>query len=116
MLLITKHDLDEAIAECQGQRNPNANTCIKLAAFYTIRSELFKEEKNDGQQQAQIPPPMFSYSSGENMERYGDSEFLEAVEGKPTENVMMIMDELMDSMKVLQPRIYDSVMRKVMNL
>lgn len=116
MLLITKQDLEEAIAECQGQRNPNANTCIKLAAFYTIRSELFKEEKDDGQQQAQIPPPMFSYSSGENMERYGDSEFLEAVDGKPVENVMLVMDELMDSMKVLQPRIYDSVMRKVMNL
>ena len=117
MLLITKHDLDEAIAECQGQRNPNANTCIKLAAFYTIRSELFKEEKDDGQQQTQLPPPMFSYSSGEEtVGRYGDSEFLEALEGKPVENVMMIMNELMDSMKVLQPRIYDSVMRKVMNL
>ena len=116
MSLITKHDLDEAIAECQGQRNPNANTCIKLAAFYTIRSELFKEEKDDGQFQ-QPPQPMLSYSSGEeNIGRYGDSEFLEVVEGKPVENVMLVMNELMDSMKVLQPRIYDSVMRKVMNL
>lgn len=109
--MITKQDLDEAIAECQGQRNPNANTCIKLASFYIIRRELFKEEKEDEQF-----PQMFSYSSGENIGRYGNSEFLEAVEGKPIENVMLVMNELMDSMQVLQPRIYDSVMRKVSGL
>lgn len=111
--MITKHDLDEAIAECQGQRNPNANTCIKLASFFIIRRELFEEEKEDEQFPQQ---PMFSYSSGDTLERYGDSEFLEAVEGKSPESVMLIMDELMESMRVLQPRIYDSVMRKVSGL
>lgn len=111
--MITKQDLDEAIAECQGQRNPNANTCIKLASFYIIRRELFKEDKKD----EQFPQtPMFSYSSGENMGRYGESEFLEMVDGKPTEAVMLVVDELMQSMQVLQPRIYDSVMRKVSSL
>lgn len=110
--MITKQDLDEAIAECQGQRNPNANTCIKLASFFIIRRELFKEDKED----EQFSQPMFSYSSGENIGRYGNSEFLEAVEGKPIENVMLVMNELMDSMQVLQPRIYDSVMRKVSGL
>ncbi len=39
--MITEHDLQEAIAECQGKRNPDANTCIKLAAFYTIKEHLF---------------------------------------------------------------------------
>ena len=114
--MITKHDLEEAIAECQGKRNPDANTCLKLAAFYTIRKELFeKEEKDD---------LMYSYASApepepepiERMNAYGDSEFLSAVSGKSAEGVMSVMDELMDAMKVLQPRIYDSVMRKVMSL
>lgn len=108
--MITKHNLEEAIAECQGQRNPTANTCLKLAAFYTIRKELFGEEEKD--------VPMYSYAPApvEMIERYGDSEFLEAIEGKSVSGVMSIMDELMESMKVLQPRIYDSVMRKVTNL
>lgn len=104
--MITKHDLDEAIAECLGQRNPNANTCLKLAAFYTIKKELFNEEI-----------PMYSYApepvGNEKLDTYGDSEFLEAVSGKSLSDVMPIMDELMDAMKVLQPRIYDSVMRKI---
>jgi len=111
--LITKHDLDEAIKECEGKRNPDANTCLKLAAFYTIRKEMFGEGK-------EVEQPMYSYApppeSVETIQRYGDSEFLEVVEGKPIDGVMLIMDELMDSMRVLQPRIYDSVMRKVLNL
>ena len=45
--MITERDLQEAIAECNGERNPNANTCIKLAAFLTIQKEMFgkPEEK-----------------------------------------------------------------------
>ena len=39
--MITEHDLQEAIAECQGKRNPDAKTCMMLAAFYTIRREMF---------------------------------------------------------------------------
>ena len=44
--MITEKDLQEAIAECIGQRNPNANTAIKLAAFYTIKRELYGEDKD----------------------------------------------------------------------
>lgn len=100
--MITKQDLEEAIAECQGQRNPNASTCLKLAAFYTIRKELFGN--------SEAPAPMYSYAPPPT---YGDSDFLQEAEGKPVEAVMKIMDELMDSMQVLQPRIYESVMRKI---
>ena len=102
--------MEEAIAECQGQRNPNASTCMKLAAFYTIRKELFGEEEKNVPMYSYSPPPV------ETAEKYGDSEFLEAIEGKSFSDVMPIMDELMDSMQILQPRIYDSVMRKLYNL
>jgi len=110
--MITKQDLEQAIAECQGQRNPNANTCLKLAAFYTIRKELFGEGKEVEQ------TPMYSYAPPpeETAGRYGDSDFLDAAEGKPISELMKVMDELMESMQVIQPRIYESVMRKVRNL
>lgn len=105
--MITKQDLEEAIAECKGERNPNANTCIKLAAFLTLQRELFGKPVIE---QSFSPPPI------EKVSTYGDSDFLMAVEGKPMDGVMAVMDELMESMKVLQPRIYDSVMRKIGNL
>ena len=39
--MITLHDLDTAIAHCQGESNPNAETCKQLAAFYTIKQAMF---------------------------------------------------------------------------
>ena len=42
--MITEKDLQEAIAECQGERSPNASTCIKLAAFYTIKEHLYPDQ------------------------------------------------------------------------
>ena len=45
--MITEKDLRAAIAECQGARNPNASTCIKLAAFYTILNNLYPEQKEE---------------------------------------------------------------------
>lgn len=113
MPLITEHDLQEAIAECQGQRNPNANTCIKLAAFLTLQKEMF------GKGNAVLPEPSgysFAQASDDTIGLYGESDFLKAIEGRNTQSVFLLMDELMDTMQVLQPRIYDSVMRKIQNI
>ncbi len=69
--MITAQDLQEAIAECQGERNPNANTCIKLAAFLTIEREMYGE------------PPEYSYAPpGDQIIAEGNSEFQRAIDGK----------------------------------
>lgn len=47
---------------------------------------------------------------------YGESDFLRAIESKDVRSTFLIMDELMSTMQVLQPRIYDSVMRKINNI
>ena len=109
--MITEQDLQEAIAECKGQRNPNANTCIKLAAFLTIQREMFGNTE-------QVPMPSFSYAppmieeSG-RIDYKGDTEFARAVDGRKTEDILKIMDELMDTLNVINPRLYDAVMRKI---
>lgn len=103
--MITEKDLQEAIAECQGQRNPNANTCIKLAAFLTIKKEMFPEEQEEQHYSFATPIETISYHS--------DSDFAQAVQGKDQDEVFSVIDELMDAVKVLNPRLYDSVMRKL---
>ena len=57
--MITEHDLQAAIAECQGKRNPDASTCIKLAAFYTIRNHLFPETP---EKQGPVTQERYSYA------------------------------------------------------
>lgn len=108
--MITKQDLQEAIAECQGQRNPNANTCIKLAAYFILLDHM-----------ADDTPERYSYSSAPSIaqpvvpsvEYWSDSDFGRAVNGKSVEDVLPLVDELMQTIQVLQPKIYDAVLRKL---
>ena len=110
--MITEQDLEQAIAECQGERNPNANTCIKLAAFYTIRNEMFgkSEPPEPGYSFAAAPVPVdthITYTS--------DTEFSRAINGREADEIWPIIDELMGTIQILMPRLYDGVMRKLNN-
>lgn len=116
--MITELDLQEAIAECQGVRNPTAGTCIKLAAFLTIQKELFGEPTTEhsqpGYSYASEPPETtLKYSGAESIGDYGDSEFLQTVKGKDPAVAWAVMDEVMDTLKVINARVYNSVMRKL---
>lgn len=109
--MITEHDLEQAIAECQGERNPNANTCIKLAAFYTIRNELFgtpdRSERREESYSYAAPPGQDSITYD------GESDFARTIHGMDHDRVWSIMDELMDTVQALMPRLYDGVMRRL---
>jgi len=106
--LIKEQDLLEAIAECQGERNPNANTCIKLAAYYTILENITEQPKAD------VPQAQYSFASKPNgVGRIGDSDFLMKIEGHDAKEVLLVMDELMTTLQVINPRLYNSVMRKI---
>lgn len=104
--MITEQDLQEAIAECLGQRNPNANTCIKLAAYYIIRENMFgKRESED------IAIPTMSFSSN-TVDYEGESSFMKEIIGKDAEKAWMLVDELMIALQVVNPKLYASAMRK----
>jgi len=107
--VITETDLNTAIAECQGKRNPDAKTCMMLAAFYTIRREMFGEEKEAEQ------PPSYSFAPAPVavIETDRDSEFARTVDGKEQERVIPVLDELMQTLSVIQPKLYDAVMAKL---
>ena len=101
--MITMKDLEEAIAECQGQRNPTANTCIKLAAYLTIKQALYGISEE----------PSYSYAS-EPVKRYeSDTEFSKIAGSIGYEDMMAIIDELMEVLKATQPRLYAGVIRKM---
>lgn len=108
--MITEQDLQAAIAECEGQRNPNANTCIKLAAFYTIRDHLFPQEQDHFADVGKMV-----YSGASEPEYEGKSEFAQAVKGWSVAELMPVVDELMTALSVLNPRLYQSVMRRVLD-
>lgn len=75
----------------------------KLAALYIIQNQ--NREKTE-------MPEMPRYSAAPAKE-YGDSDFLRAVSRVDEVRAWTVMDELMDSLKVVNERVYNSVMRKL---
>ena len=105
--MILEQDLREAIAECQGKRNPDANTCIKLAAYFTILQNMYPEQKTE--------PAFYQAASGFNpvIEYDSGTEFSKAVDGRNPSEIMPVIDELMTTLQVLHPRLYDGVLNKL---
>lgn len=105
--MITEHDLQEAIGECLGERAPNAQTCIKLAAFYTIRDQLYPaHEKPDiAHSYAAAPPGTIA--------DYGDTPFFRAIAGRNPDDIWPVMDEVMTALMAVDRRLYDAAMRKL---
>lgn len=116
--MITERDLQEAIAECEGQRNPNANTCIKLAAFYTIKEHMFGGDATKRSDES-YDEDEYSYAAGpENAPQaivaaYSGTEFEDTINGMPFDVFLEIMDELMSTLEIVQPRLYAGVLRKL---
>lgn len=103
--MITVEDLKAAIAECQGERYPSANTCIKLAAYYIC----LKEQQGDFDKPSySLTPAPVGYRS--------DTEFGQETEGKDVAAVLHLMDELMTTLSAIQPRLYDGVMRRLRDI
>ena len=119
--MITEQDLTEAIAECVGKRNPDANTCIKLAAYYTIMRELYGEKSQSAD--AEKVAPSYSYSPPPTVDldektiRYsGDSEFSDVVNGMNINDVLTVIEELMEVLRVANSstgRLYNATLRKL---
>lgn len=105
--MITIDDLKAAIAECEGERNPNANTCMKLSAYYILLRE--KQGKPDTSGYSSAPAPSVS----ETVDYYSETEFGRLVQDKPVKDVMSVMDELISVLSAIQPRLYNGVMRKL---
>ena len=82
--------------------------------LYAIRNEMHKDDVKP----AQYEPGMYSRApavveASSAVDRYGDSDFLRAVYGKDPRAAWTSMDDLMDTLSVVNRRVYDGVLRKL---
>lgn len=117
--MITEKEVAQAIEECL--REPvTGNKRAVLADLIIIQDYLFGEPMQA--QEAPQPMPMQSYSAPpvEQVENYiqinGDSEFLKAVDGRKADKVWKLIDELVEAVKILHPRMYTTFIDKVQDL
>ena len=101
--MFSKKELLDAIDELEASPATYQNA-EKLATFYSLYDHLYIEKE-----------PMSRIESVREVkiDRYGDSEFLEAITDKKPEDIWMVMDELMSALQALNPRLYQATMDRI---
>ena len=79
----------------------------RLAVLYAIR------DQQSGSRERDLSLSFTADKEINFLHTYGDSDFLRAVADVPPDKAWEIMDELMDSLKIVNERVYNSVMRKL---
>lgn len=93
--MVSIDELNKTILDLETNRDTTYATCERLAWLYIVRDHLAQKK------------------SREPLSIAGESEFMKAVNGKPGDAVWKIMEELMDAVKMLHPRMYESVLKKL---
>ena len=102
--MYTQAELQDAIDQLHEGKHSIVN-CEKLAAIYTVMDHINT-----------YPTTKYSYDSDKTeptIGYYGDSEFLRAVQGRSEAETWRLIDELMSTLSIVNPRLYDSVMRRL---
>jgi hypothetical protein len=101
--MFSKSELLDAIEDLEMAPATYQNA-EKLATFYTLYEHLYVRKE-----------PLSRVESIEEVVigDYGDSEFFQAVMDKKSDDVWMIMDELMETLKVMQPKLYQATIDKI---
>lgn len=94
--MITEQDWREALAKCQSVKNPNENAYVLLAAAtYMLGRDPLKEITQHGA----------SYDSG--------TRFASVIRDKDTSEVLAVFDELMDTLEILSPKLYQATIDRL---
>lgn len=101
--MFSKNELLDAIDDLEMAPATYQNA-EKLATFYTLYDHLYVRE---------IPKNLVEMTREVTIDRYGDTEFLKAIDGMDAEKAWLIMDELMTTLMALQRKLYDATIDRL---
>jgi hypothetical protein len=119
--MLDKAEIRKEIARLEYEESSYHNYAM-LADLYVIRKQMQEDEKGSRSTRLHAysgePDPAVQAAASQaevpqTVGSYGDSDFLRAIEGKKPSTVWPIMDELMDTLAVVNARVYNSVMQKI---
>ena len=118
--MITEKEVSQAIDECM--REPVTGTKRAVLADLIIIQDYLFGELTRATEPSQMPYQMQSYSAPHMeqvetiVETNGDSEFLKVVDGRKAERVWKLIDELVEAVKILHPRMYSTFIDKIQDI
>ena len=87
----------------------------KLAALCTVRNELEPKQTPEPETQIQDMPPA-TYAAAYSTAAEPQSDFVAAASSVPFGGLMQVLDEHMSAIKLVYPKEYELVMRRISNL
>ena len=80
-----------------------------------FEEELSKFSPSKEVEQAeQVPQTIFNSVDEDIIADYGNTDFYRMINGKKAADVWAVMNELMDTLQVINPKLYDGVMRQLL--
>lgn len=101
-MMFSEAELQKAIEELE-KAPVSYHDAEKLATFYILYDHLYRRPAAESAREVKI-------------DRYSGSEFCHVISGKKARDVWKIVDEVMGVIKVTQPEVYTTVMRKLIEL
>ena len=102
--MLDEHEIDIEIARLEYAES-SYPSYAKLADLYTIKNQMHKDEP--------VIYNGYSQASAPTVGDYGNSDFLQAVSGKDSAAAWGIMDELMETLAMVNERVYRRIMQKI---
>ena len=97
--MISLDEVQTSILELE-QKDTCFSVCEKLADLYIVRDHLRE----------------YSPVADNKIQLKGASDFLQMVNGRNTDEVWKLIDELADTVKVLHPQVYAELMRRLSDI
>lgn len=102
-MMFSKAEILDAISELEMSPATYQNA-EKLATFYILYEHLYVKKE---------PVNRIESVKEVTIDRYGDSEFFQAIEGKKSEEEWMVMDDLMQTLQMLHPKLYQATIDRL---
>lgn len=105
-------EIEWAISELENSET-REERYVLLAALYICRDQLRAKRSEDRPAHPAAQAAGAPAEKAEPRQSYGDSDFLRVVSQKDPAHAWRVMDELMETLHIVEPRVYNSVMRKL---
>lgn len=97
--MISLEIIEREINELENRRDTTYNVCQRLSWLYTVRDHLLPTERHT-----------------ETTADLHGSEFLEACSGVPLRMLMQVLDEHMETIRLMYPTTYDNLVQRIRDL
>lgn len=99
--MIDLETIEREISELEA-RQPSYKLCERLSWLYIVRDHIKDAYPKDEARSLNLPS--------------GGSEFMEAASGKNYEDVMKVVDDHLETIKLLYPKTYDGLVERIRQL